>query len=259
MTKRVTKSGLQVATEIADLVEKEILPGLDLKEQVVWMLLADLVADFGPRNRLLLEKRDELQKKIDAWYLAAKGKPHDPKAYKSFLQEIGYLVPEGPAFKVTTANVDPEISDVAGPQLVVPVMNARYALNAANARWGSLYDALYGTDVLAEENGCEKGSNYNPKRGLAVINYGFGVLDRAAPLAKGRHKDVRAYRLRETGGQKQLEAELADGSVTGLADPMQFAGYLEDRSLTSILLTKNGLHLDIQIDPDHPVEPACHM
>ncbi|WP_340148946.1 malate synthase G [uncultured Sneathiella sp.] len=253
MTKRVTKSGLQVATEIADLVEKEILPGLDLKEQVVWMLLADLVADFGPRNRLLLEKRDELQKKIDAWYLAAKGKPHDPKAHKSFLQEIGYLVPEGPAFKVTTANVDPEISDVAGPQLVVPVMNARYALNAANARWGSLYDALYGTDVLSEENGCEKGSSYNPKRGLAVIDYGFGVLDRAAPLTKGGHKDVRAYRLKETGGQKQLEAELADGSVTGLADPKQFAGYLEDDALTSVLLTKNGLHLDILIDPDHPV------
>ena len=253
MTNRVTKNGLQVATEIADLVDKEIVPGLGLKEDAVWALLADLVANFGPRNRELLEKRQELQEKIDAWHLAAKGRPHDPVAYKSFLQEIGYLIPEGPAFKVTTDNVDPEISDVAGPQLVVPVMNARYALNAANARWGSLYDALYGTDVLSEENGCEKGNSYNPKRGLAVIEYGFGVLDRAAPLAKGGHKDVRAYRLKETDGQKQLEAELANGSVTGLADPTQFAGYLEDEVLTSILLQKNGLHLDIQIDPDHPV------
>ncbi|WP_339634129.1 malate synthase G [uncultured Sneathiella sp.] len=253
MTNRVTKNGLQVATEIADLVDKEIVPGLGLKEDAVWALLADLVANFGPRNRELLEKRQELQEKIDAWHLAAKGRPHDPVAYKSFLQEIGYLIPEGPAFKVTTDNVDPEISDVAGPQLVVPVMNARYALNAANARWGSLYDALYGTDVLSEESGCEKGNSYNPKRGLAVIEYGFGVLDRAAPLAKGGHKDVRAYRLKETDGQKQLEAELANGSVTGLADPTQFAGYLEDEVLTSILLQKNGLHLDIQIDPDHPV------
>ena len=253
MTNRVTKNGLQVATEIADLVDKEIVPGLGLKEDAVWALLADLVANFGPRNRELLDKRQELQEKIDAWYLAAKGRPHDPVAYKSFLHEIGYLIPEGPAFKVTTDNVDPEISDVAGPQLVVPVMNARYALNAANARWGSLYDALYGTDVLSEENGCEKGNSYNPKRGLAVIEYGFGVLDRAAPLAKGGHKDVRAYRLKETDGQKQLEAELANGSVTGLADPAQFAGYLEDEVLTSILLQKNGLHLDIQIGPDHPV------
>ncbi|MEX1034518.1 MAG: malate synthase G [Sneathiella sp.] len=253
MTKRVTKSGLQVASEIAELVEMEILPGLELNEDAVWTLLADLVETFGPRNLELLEKRDELQAKIDAWHLAAKGKPYDAAAYKSFLQEIGYLVPEGPAFKVTTTNIDPEISDVAGPQLVVPVMNARYALNAANARWGSLYDTLYGTDILPEGDGCEKGSGYNPKRGLAVIDYGFGVLDRAAPLARGKHKDVRAYRLKDVDGQKQLEMKLADGSVTELADSAQFAGYLEDGTPTSILLQKNGLHLDIQIDPNHPV------
>ncbi|WP_288904739.1 malate synthase G [uncultured Sneathiella sp.] len=253
MTMRLTKAGLQVAPEIVDLVEKEILPGLDVTAETVWKLLSDLVAEFGPRNRHLLAKREELQAKIDAWHLATKGKPQDANAYKAFLEEIGYLVPEGPAFQVTTANVDPEISDVAGPQLVVPVMNARYALNAANARWGSLYDALYGTDILPESDGCEKGSGYNPRRGLKVIEYGFGVLDRAAPLAKGSHKEARAYRLKDDNGRKQLEAELADGSLTPLADPAQFVGYLGDNSPTSILLKKNGLHLDIQIDPAHPV------
>ncbi|MDF2366556.1 malate synthase G [Sneathiella sp.] len=254
MTKHVTKAGLQVAPEIVDLVEREIVPGLDITAETVWTLLADLVANFGPRNRQLLAKREELQTKIDAWHLAAKGKPHDARTHKAFLEDIGYLVPEGPSFQVTTANVDPEISDVAGPQLVVPVMNARYALNAANARWGSLYDALYGTDVLPETDGCEKGSGYNPARGLKVIEYGFGVLDRAAPLASGSHKDARAYLLKEDGDRKQLEIELADGSRTGLENPVQFAGYLgNDATPTSILLKKNGLYLDIQIDPAHPV------
>jgi malate synthase len=254
MTKRVTKAGLQVAPEIVDLVEKEILPGLELTADALWKLLADLVAEFGPKNRQLLEKREELQSKIDAWHLAAKGKPHDAAAYKTFLQEIGYLVPEGLDFEVTTANVDPEISDVAGPQLVVPVMNARYALNAANARWGSLYDALYGTDIIPETEGCEKGRGYNPARGLKVIEYGSSVLDNAAPLAKGSHKEARAYSLKDEGGIKRLEIELSDGSFTGLADTTQFAGYLgNDAAPTSILLKKNGLHLDIQIDPSHPV------
>lgn len=253
MTERVTKAGLQVAPEIVKLVETEILPGLELTADKVWDLLARLVAEFAPRNRELLDKREELQAKIDVWHLERRGKPHDAAAYKSFLQEIGYLVEEGPQFKVTTANVDPEIADVAGPQLVVPVMNARYALNAANARWGSLYDAFYGTDVLPETNGCGKGSGYNPKRGMKVIEYGFGVLDRAAPLAKGSHRDVRAYRLSDQGRRKYLEVELADGSVTTLADSSQFAGYLGAATPTSVLLCKNGLHLDIQIDPMHPV------
>lgn len=253
MTKHVEKAGLQVAPEIVDLVEKEILPGLDVTADTVWALLADLVASFGPRNKQLLEKREDLQAKIDAWHLAAKGTLHDAAAYNSFLEEIGYLVPEGPDFKVTTANIDPEISDVAGPQLVVPVMNARYALNAANARWGSLYDALYGTDILPETDGCEKGSGYNPARGLKVIEYGFGVLDRAAPLAKGSHKDARVYLLKEDGGRKTLEVELADGSSTALSNPAQFVGYLGEETPSSILLMKNGLHLDVQIDPAHPV------
>ena len=253
MAEHVMKAGLQVAPEIADLVEKEILPGLDVPAEKLWKLLADIVAEFAPRNRALLEKREMLQAKIDAWHLAAKGKPHDAKAYKSFLEEIGYLVPEGPAFKVTTKNVDPEIADVAGPQLVVPVMNARYALNAANARWGSLYDALYGTDILPEAGGAEKGAGYNPVRGQKVIEYGFGVLDRAAPLAKGSHKEVTAYRLSDGRGGRKLVVELADGSESTLANPSQFAGYLGDATLTSVLLRKNGLHLDIQIDASHPV------
>ncbi|MCF8466165.1 MAG: malate synthase G [Sneathiella sp.] len=253
MNTRITKGKLRIATEIVDLVQKEILPGLDIEADRVWTVLGDLVEKFAPLNRQLLVKRDELQEKIDGWHLARKGQPHDAPAYKSFLQEIGYLVPEGPAFKVATANVDPEISDVAGPQLVVPVMNARYALNAANARWGSLYDALYGTDVISEADGREKSGSYNPLRGKAVIDYGSNVLDQAAPLKKGGHGMARKYRLKADGARKTLEVELQDGTVTNLKNPDQFAGYLEETTLTSILLVKNGLHLDIQTDPNHAV------
>ncbi len=253
MTTRVTKGELQVASEIVDLVEQEILPGLEVKADQVWDLLGQLVTNFAPKNQALLQKREDLQAKIDAWHVQHKGQAHDAVAYKAFLQEIGYLVPEGPAFKVTTANVDPEISTVAGPQLVVPVMNARYALNAANARWGSLYDALYGTDILPEENGQEKGSAYNPKRGAAVVAYATGVLDQSVPLAGGSHGDVTRYSLFDQGGSKTLTAELKDGSTSGLQNPAQFVGYLGESELTSILLERNGLHLDIQIDPSHPV------
>ncbi len=253
MTVRVSKSGLQVATEIVDLVEQEILPGLEIEADQVWELLDRLVTNFAPKNRALLEKREELQARIDDWHIQHKGQPHDAAAYKTFLEEIGYLVPEGPAFKVTTANVDPEISTVAGPQLVVPVMNARYALNAANARWGSLYDALYGTDILPEENGQEKGSTYNPKRGAAVVAYATGVLDQSVPLAGGSHGDVTRYSLLDQGGSKTLTAEMKDGSTSGLQNPAQFVGYQGEPELTSILLVRNGLHLDIQIDPSHPV------
>ncbi len=249
----VKKAGLQVAPEIVDLVEKDMLPGLDIPAEKFWKLLADTVTTFAPRNRALLETRADLQEKIDAWHLAARGKPHDAAAYRAFLEEIGYLVPEGPAFKVTTSNVDPEIADVAGPQLVVPVMNARYALNAANARWGSLYDALYGADILPETDGAEKGSSYNPVRGAKVIDYGFDVLDRAVPLAAGSHRDVVAYRLKEEAGRKGLVVALGNGSETTLADPAQFAGYTGDATKGAILLRKNGLHIEIEIDPAHPV------
>ncbi|WP_373085882.1 malate synthase G [Sneathiella sp.] len=253
MNARVTKANLQVASEIADLVENEILPGLSVRKDAVWTLLDDLVNRFGPVNKRLLKKREELQAKIDHWHLDRKGKIYDVATYKAFLQEIGYLVAEGPAFNITTSNVDPEISDVAGPQLVVPVTNARYALNAANARWGSLYDALYGTDVLSEDNGCEKGGDYNPVRGKAVMSYGSAVLDETAPLEKGSHSSVVRYCLKNSVTGKMLEAELEDGSVTGLRNAVQFAGYLGDDALTSVLLIRNGLHLEIQIDRTHPI------
>jgi len=253
MSAYVTKGSLQVASELSQLVENEITPGLDVTADDVWALLENLVTEFGPSNNALLAKRDQLQAKIDEWHLVRKGQPHDAAAYKAFLKEIGYLVPEGPEFNVTTANVDPEISTVAGPQLVVPVMNARYALNAANARWGSLFDALYGTDILPEDNGCEKGSGYNPKRGAEVIKYAGGVLDQSAPLAAGSHGSAVKYALSEAGTKPQLDVHMADGSVTQLQNPTQFVGYLGNDTLTSILLAKNGLHLDIQIDSSHPV------
>lgn len=253
MNARITKGNLLIAKEIADLVQNEILPGLNINVDGVWKLLDRLVRDFAPRNRQLLSKRDELQVKIDTWHKDRKGTQHDADAYKKFLLEIGYLVPEGPDFKVSTENVDPEISTVAGPQLVVPVTNARYALNAANARWGSLYDALYGTDVLSEDNGCEKGAGYNPVRGAAVVFYAASFLDEAAPLSSGSHGLVQRYNLHLDDGRQRLSVTLTDGTNVSLADPDQFVGYLGEKELTSVLLMKNGLHLEIQIDRDAPI------
>ncbi|MBL4907969.1 MAG: malate synthase G [Sneathiella sp.] len=250
MSDRVLKGSLQVSTELVSLVEKEIAAGLDISADQIWSTLNTVVGEFAPRNKALLEKREELQKQIDAWHLAQKGKPHDAAAYKIFLAEIGYLVSEGPDFKVTTDNVDPEISTVAGPQLVVPVMNARYALNAANARWGSLYDALYGTDVIDEDDGATRGGAYNPKRGAKVIAYASNFLDKAAPLASGSHRDATEYVL---DSDTQLQVRLKNGETTELEHPTQFIGYLGNGFLTSVLLKNNGLHLDVQIDPNHPV------
>ncbi|MBE7635453.1 malate synthase G [Sneathiella sp. P13V-1] len=244
---------LQVADELITFVENELTPGLSVSAADVWNLLDKMVADFAPRNRDLLAKRDIIQEKMDAWCKENAGKNVDMDSYKAFLTEIGYLVPEGPDFKVTTANVDPEIASVAGPQLVVPVMNARYALNAANARWGSLYDALYGTDVISEEGGAEKGSSYNPVRGEKVVAYAADVLDQAVPLANGSHKDATSYVLAATG---DLVVTLANGSETGLKDASQFVGYNGEGELSSVLCVDNGLHLEIQIDKSHPVGSA---
>ncbi len=254
MTQRTMIGGLQVATELYDLVKNEITPGTGVSAESVWQLLEHIITELGPKNRTLLQKREDIQAQIDAWHLERQGQEHDPVAYKRFLTDIGYLVPEGPDFKVTTANVDPEIESVAGPQLVVPVMNARYALNAANARWGSLYDALYGTDVIAEEGGAEKTGGYNPARGAKVIAYASNFLDRAAPLAAGGHGNVTNYAVADGS----LIATLKDGSETGLKNSDQFRGSLGGNDPTSILLENNGLHLEIQIDPssavgqDHP-------
>nr|VFK77982.1 MAG: malate synthase [Candidatus Kentron sp. SD] len=251
MTERITKNTLQIAKPLFDLVVEEIIPGTGIDPDAFWQSLWEIVRDLGPENKALLEKRDELQARIDAWHRENKGKPIDRKAYRQFLQTIGYLVPEGSDFQVTTENVDPEIAIIAGPQLVVPVNNARYALNAANARWGSLYDALYGTDLIPEEDGAERDPDYNPARGAKVVEYANAFLDRAAPLTWGRYGEIRAF-----AREDQLMMELTDGRTeVGLYDPEKFVGYREDGNgkLTAILLENHHLHIEIQIDPAHPI------
>ncbi len=252
MTERVEVGGLKVAKELYDLVVNEAAPGTGVDPTAFWNSLGEIVRDMAPRNRELLAKRDDIQAKIDAWHKERKGQPHDAAAYKAFLQEIGYLLPEGDDFSVSTANVDPEIAEIPGPQLVVPVLNARFALNAANARWGSLYDALYGTDIIPETDGAEKGNRYNPTRGKKVMEYAGGILDEIAPLATGSHKDAGKYALKSANGRKELAVTLTDGTETGLADPKQFVGYLGDEP-SAMLLVNNGLHVEIQIDPSHPI------
>ena len=255
MNDTVSVGGLTIQKPLYDLVTQEIAPDTGISPEGFWDSLEAIVRDLGPRNRELLNIRDQIQARIDDWHRARKAQPHDAAAYKSFLQEIGYLLPEGEDFQVSTDNVDPEISMVPGPQLVVPVDNARYALNAANARWGSLYDALYGTDVIPDTEGCERGAGYNPKRGQKVVEYAAGVLDGIAPLAVGSHRDVVSYALREDSAQhKTLSVSLADGTDTGLQNPERLVGYtLRDGKLGGILLRHNNLHAEIQIDPTHPI------
>ena len=233
-----------------------MLPGTGVNLDAFWAGVAAALAELGPVNRALLAKRDELQERIDAWHLQQRGRPLDPHAYKSFLREIGYLVPEPPDFAIDTGPVDAEIASLAGPQLVVPVMNARYALNAANARWGSLYDAFYGTDVLPEEPGREKGASYNPARGERVIARASEFLDRAVPLEHASHNDVRAYLIGSGAGGNSLRAVLADGGNTGLADPGQFRGHAGDGEPSAVLLRNHGLHIELQIDRTHNVGAA---
>jgi len=248
MTDRINKNGLQVAAGLAQFIDTEVLPGTGVAPDAFWRDFSAIAHDLAPRNRALLARRDELQEKIDAWY-RANGAPSDMAAYEGFLREIGYLVPEGSDFSVTTQNVDPEIATVAGPQLVVPVMNARYALNAANARWGSLYDALYGTDAIPETDGAEKGKGYNPVRGEKVIAWARDFLDRSAPLDGASWKDIDG--LAVEGGR--LVAKVA-GNAVSLKDPAHFAGYAgEASSPKSVLLVTNGLHAEIVIDRDHPI------
>ncbi|MGW0021149.1 malate synthase G [Rhodococcus sp. NPDC003382] len=250
MTERVQVGGLQVAKVLYDFVNNEAIPGSGVDADAFWAGADKVIHDLAPRNRELLAIRDDLQGKIDTWHRDRAGQPHDPAAYKAFLQEIGYLVPVPAPFEVTTANIDSEIATTAGPQLVVPVLNARFALNAANARWGSLYDALYGTDAISEEGGAEKGTGYNKVRGDKVIAWARDFLDKAAPLATGSHTGTTAYRI-EDGA---LKVTLADGTVTTLAQPEKLVGYLGDPAApTSVLLRNNGLHIDIQIDPASPI------
>jgi malate synthase len=245
MATRVQAGGLQIARALYDLIERDVAPGTGVDPATFWNAFERIVEELGPRNRALIEKRHELQAKIDAWHRERHGRAHDPAAYRQFLEEIGYLVPEGDEFEVSTANVDPEIAQIAGPQLVVPVMNARFALNAANARWGSLYDALYGTDVLPETPGAEKGRGYNPGRGEKVIAYAREFLDGAVPLANGRYADVTRYRIADG----KLAVQLASGDETGLAHPDQLVGYSGSPDAPSVVLLRhNGLHIEIQID-----------
>lgn len=258
MTERVRRHGLQVATELDELVRERMLPGSGVSADAFWQGLAAALAELGPRNRALLDKRDALQRRIDDWHLARKGRPHDAAAYKAFLQDIGYLAPPPPDFAMETDRVDLEIATLAGPQLVVPVMNARYALNAVNARWGSLYDALYGTDVVPETPGREKGDSYNPARGELVIVRAARFLDAAAPLAGASHQDVRSYEIAAGEGRNQLRALLADGVSTGLVRPSQFQGHVGDGAASLVLLRNNGLHIEIHVDRSHAVG-AVHL
>ncbi len=247
MTGRVSAGGLQVARELHDFIETEALPGTGIGAAAFWDGFARIAAEFAPRNRTLLARRDALQTRIDAWHKARAGQPHDTAAYKEFLSEIGYLVPEGPDFSIDTANVDAEFSTIAGPQLVVPVMNARYALNAANARWGSLYDALYGTDAMGS---TPEPGGYDPERGAEVIGWAKAFLDDVAPLAGASHVGVTHYAV--IGGQ--LATTLSDGHQAALANPAQFAGFSGDPAEPhSILLKNNDLHIDILIDPHHAI------
>jgi malate synthase len=252
MSARTECSGLSVATELFDLIKNEIAPGTGIDSDGFWSSFAQIVADLGPKNRHLLEKRANIQKQINDWHHQHPG-TIDFTAYKQFLSDIGYLVPEGPDFEITTANVDPEIAQIAGPQLVVPVSNARFALNAANARWGSLYDAYYGTDLIPEDEGCEKGSRFNPRRGQKVIEKAAALLDEVAPLGNGRHLEVEEYRVDVSASPARLRIQLAGGAVTELKRPEQFAGYSGSSSGKQVLLKSNGLHIELQIDPDHPI------
>ncbi|MCE2661100.1 MAG: malate synthase G, partial [Rubrivivax sp.] len=254
MTERTTVHGLQVASELKTFVDTQVLPGTGLDADTYWAGFAAIVNDLAPKNAALLAERDRLQAELDAWHQKYPGPVKAMARYRAFLEKIGYLVPVPAKAKATTKNVDAELALQAGPQLVVPITNARYALNAANARWGSLYDALYGTDALPETDGATKRaadrSGYNPVRGAKVIAYARHVLDRCAPLKKGSHLDSTAYRIVD----QALAVTLKNGQVVGLKTPAQLVGYQGEASApTSVLLVHHGLHMDIRIDASHTI------
>ena len=250
MTERVQVGGLQVAKVLFDFVNNEAIPGTGIAADKFWTGFEAVINELAPKNRALLAKRDQIQAQIDAWHQARVGQTFDAVAYKAFLEEIGYLLPQPADFQASTENVDEEIARLAGPQLVVPVMNARFALNASNARWGSLYDALYGTDAISEAGGAEKGKGYNKVRGDKVIAFARAFLDQAAPLAAGSHVDATGYRI-EAG---KLLVSLKGGSNSGLLDDGQLAGFQGDaQAPIAVLLKHNGLHFEIQIDASTPI------
>ena len=250
MTERIAEGTLRIAKPLFDFINDEALPGTGIDPGDFWKSFEAILTDLAPRNRALLARRDELQARIDAWHSERRTQDFDPEAYRAFLAEIGYLVPEGGDFAIETTGVDPEIRAVPGPQLVVPVTNARYALNAANARWGSLYDALYGTDAIPADGGAERGGAYNPVRGARVIAFARRFLDEAVPLAAGSHAAATGYAIREG----RLEVALRGGGATGPEDAARFAGFAGDPARpSSVLFVNHGLHFEIRIDREHPV------
>ncbi|BBL26501.1 malate synthase G [Comamonas terrigena] len=250
MTQRTNAHGLQVANELYNFVNTQVLPGTGVEQDAFWKGFSTLVGDLAPKNAALLAERDRLQTELDTWHKANPGPIADMAAYKQFLTQIGYLIESPKDAKATTENVDAELAQIAGPQLVVPILNARYALNAANARWGSLYDALYGTDAISEEGGAEKGKGYNPVRGAKVIAFARNFLDQSVPLAAGSHADSTAYAVE--GGK--LVVTLKDGSKTGLKDADKFIGFQGDAAAPSSVLLKNhGLHIDIIVNKSTPI------
>ncbi|HIV69814.1 MAG TPA: malate synthase G [Candidatus Aquabacterium excrementipullorum] len=250
MTARTTVHGLQVATELYRFIEDKVLPGTGVDSAKFWAGFDQIVSDLAPKNAALLAERDRIQTEMDTWHAANPGPIKDFGAYKAHLEKIGYLVPVPGDVKATTTNVDAELATQAGPQLVVPILNARYALNAANARWGSLYDALYGTDAISEADGAAKGPGYNEVRGNKVIAWARNFLDQATPLEAGSHKDSTGYTV--VGGK--LVVALAGGKTTGLKNPAQFLGYQGDAANpSSVLLVNNGMHIDIQINRNTPI------
>jgi len=248
--KYITKGSLSVSTDLESFLRLEVLPGLDISEEHFWSSLENIIDEFGPKNKALLETRELMQQQIDEWHLTNSGQEKNLSAYKKFLNEIGYLLKEGDDFKITTKNVDPEISSIAGPQLVVPVMNARFALNAANARWGSLYDALYGTDMIPEDGGASRAGAYNPLRGDKVIAFAKEFLDENFSLTNSSFSDVTSFIIEGSN----LVIKLKNGDIDSLKNIHQFKGFYGDADMPSgILLKNNNLHAEIQIDHAHSV------
>lgn len=254
MSEYVETGELRVDKALHELVRDEIAPGTGVDAAAFWQSLGKIVADLGPENAALMEKRDHLQKQLDDWHRERKGRVIDSAEYRKFLTDIGYMIPEGDAFEASTTNVDREIASVAGPQLVVPVDNARYALNAANARWGSLYDALYGTDAIADADGAERRAEFNPVRGARVVEAATAFLDSSVSLAGGSYADVTGVELADGAGRRELRVTLSDGRHSGLTDAAKFAGFNESGGeLENVLLRNNGLHIEIQFDREKPI------
>ena len=244
---------LQISDDLKIFLSNEVLDGLGMSSEYFWSSFEEILNEFSPRNKELLEKREIIQSQIDKWHIERRGTIHNHVEYKDFLKEIGYLVEDQGDFHISTNNVDPEIKTISGPQLVVPVMNARFALNAANARWGSLYDALYGTDIISEDDGATKAGAYNPIRGKKVVAFAKEFLDTTIPLSSGSFADVKEFKFED----RSLSMLLDNGSKTQLAQSNQYVGYINnDHGTFGLLFENNNLHIEIQIDKNHPVGQA---